>query len=334
MRSGISKVLATFAGVFAVTVSPARAELPPVDQVLADVGYSAAQVADIKAGKIVNRSVATAHERDLASGFAFLVPVSPAELVKSLRSGLLGKLDPNEIARGTISEAGAVEDFAKLTLQPDAEARAKIYASAKGGDDLNLSTDEIAAFKKIGSSAVGDIEAQVRKALLARYQAYRAKGLTGIAPYDRGSGASRSVADDLRKTLETLANLKKYAPAAYAAMLNYPDSPPAGTEDSFTWVHLKAHDVPTIVMTQGMFVPDGDAYLALQRQFYVSEGFNCEQAVAGFLPAQGGTVVVYSNHTSTDQVAGFGGGAKRSIGSKLMASELEGIFTKLQKAAK
>jgi hypothetical protein len=52
------------------------------------------------------------------------------------------------------------------------------------------------------------------------------------------------------------------------------------------------------------------------------------------LPAQGGTVVVYSNHTSTDQVAGFGGGAKRSIGSKLMASELEGMFTKLQKAAK
>jgi hypothetical protein len=29
-----------------------------------------------------------------------------------------------------------------------------------------------------------------------------------------------------------------------------------------------------------MFVPDGDAHIALQRQFYVSEGFTCEQAIA------------------------------------------------------
>ncbi len=335
MRSALLNVSAALVAVcLVITTTPARAELPPADELLADVGYSAGEIAEIKAGKIVSRSLATAHERDLASGFAFLVPVSPAELVKDLRSGLLGKIDPNEIARGTISEAGAIGDYVALTLKPDAESRAKRYASAKGGDDLNLSTDEIAAFKKLDSSAVPDVEAQVRKALLARYQAYRTKGLAGIAPYDRGSGESRSVADDLRKSLEAVKALKKYAPAAYAAMIGYPSSVPAGSEDSFTWVHLKAHDVPTIVMTQGMFVPDGDAYLVLQRQFYVSEGFNCEQAVAGFLPAQGGTVVVYANHTSTDQVAGFGGGAKRSIGSRLMASELEGIFTKLQKAAK
>jgi len=313
----------------------ARAELPPADTLLADVGFSAAEIADIKAGKIVNKSLAGAHERDLASAFAFYVNVPPAELVKSLKDGLMGKVDPNEIARGTISPAGAIADFATLALKPDADSRAKRYASAKGGSDLNLSTDEIAAFNKLGASAaVADVEAQIRQALLARYQAYRAKGLAGIASYDRGSGESRSVADDLRKSLDAAKNLKKYAPAAYTAMMSYPSAQPAGTEDGFRWVHLKAHDVPTIVLAQGLFVPDGDGFLVLQRQFYVSEGFNGEQAVAAFLPAQGGTVVVYSNHTSTDQVAGFGGGAKRSIGSKLMASELEGIFTKLQSAAK
>jgi hypothetical protein len=88
--------------------------------------------------------------------------------------------------------------------------------------------------------------------------------------------------------------------------------------------------VPTIALVHGLVVPDGDAIVALQRQFYVSEGFNCEQAVAAFLPADGGTVVVYTNHTSTDQVAGFGGGAKRAIGSKLLASQLEGLFAKTQ----
>ena len=59
-----------------------------------------------------------------------------------------------------------------------------------------------------------------------------------------------------------------------------------------------------------------------------------EQAVAAILPAQGGSIVLYSNHTSTDQVAGFGGGAKRSIGSKLMGSELEKIFAKVQTTAR
>jgi ABC-type amino acid transport substrate-binding protein len=39
--------------------------------------------------------------------------------------------------------------------------------------------------------------------------------------------------------------------------------------------------------------------------------------------------VIYANHTSTDQVAGFGGGLKRSIGRKIMASEFKKLFAAL-----
>ena len=63
--------------------------------------------------------------------------------------------------------------------------------------------------------------------------------------------------------------------------------------------------------------------MMLERQFYVSTGYNAEQAVAAFLPADAGTVVVYANRTSTDQIAGLGARAKRSIGSKVLASQLE-----------
>jgi hypothetical protein len=108
---------------------------------------------------------------------------------------------------------------------------------------------------------------------------------------------------------------------------------PAGTENVYRWMQIDAHGVPTLVLVHAMIVPDGDAIIVLQRQFYVSEGFNCEQAVAAFLPAEGGTAVVYVNHTSTDQVTGFGGSAKRSIGSKLLASQLEGLFAKIQAEA-
>ena len=71
--------------------------------------------------------------------------------------------------------------------------------------------------------------------------------------------------------------------------------------------------------------------LVVQRQFYASSGYNVEQAVTGFLPVQEGTLVVYTNHTSTDQVAGFGSGAKQSIGRKFMAAQLEKSFERSKK---
>ena len=51
-----------------------------------------------------------------------------------------------------------------------------------------------------------------------------------------------------------------------------------------------------------------------------------EQAIAAFLPADEGTLVLYTNHTSTDQVAGLGGAAKRAIGRTVMARQLKKLF--------
>ncbi len=309
----------------------AWAELPQAETLLADLGLSASEIAEVKAGKIVTRSVTGAHERDLATSFVFFAPITPEALVKQLRAGLLTNVDTNTISHGTMSAAGSLADFNALALKPGGADRARRYTSAD--DDLNLSTEERAAFSKLPATApVADVEAQLRAALLARYQAYHAKGLAGIAPYARKGGAARSAGDDLRVSLESLKGLKKYAPNAFAAMAGYPGAQPAGSEDRFSWVQLTAHGAPTIVLAQGLVIPDGDGFLAMQRQFYVSEGFNAEQAVAGILPTQGGTIVIYTNHTSTDQVSGFGGSAKRSIGSKLMSSELQEIFAKVQKA--
>ena len=316
---------------FWAMTSTAWAELPQAETLLANLGLSASEIAEVKAGHIITRSVTAAHERDLATSFAFFAPITPAAFVQQLRTGLLTNLDTNTISHGTISAAGSVDDFKALALTPDGAKRASRYVSADA--DLNLSAEEQAAFGKLTATApVADVEARLRSVLLARFQAYHAKGLAGIAPYARKGGSVRSAGDDLRVALASLENLKKYAPTAFAAMAGYPNAQPAGTEDRFSWVQLMAHGAPTIVLTQGLVVPDGDGFLAMQRQYYVSEGFNAEQAVAAILPAQGGTIVIYSNHTSTDQVSGFGGSAKRSIGSKLMSSELQGIFMKVQKA--
>lgn len=317
-----------------LAASSAWGALPSADALLKDVGYSPEEIASIRAGTIVRRETKGAGDRDLTTGFAFFVKVPPAVLSKQLRAGALQAVDPNTLATGTLSGASAVGAFARLKLEPGAESRLKRYRSARPGTNLNLSSAEIAALNGLGPSAPASaVEAQLRSALLARYQAYRTRGLAGIASYDRGDGNVRAPRVELTEVMKSLP-LQKYAPAAWAAMLNYPAARVARSEQVFRWEQFKANGVPTIALSHGLSVPDGDAFLMLQRQFYVSEGFNCEQAITALLPVEGGTVVIYSNHTSTDQVEGVAGGTKRSIGRGIMAAELESLFGKLQRQAK
>ena len=55
---------------------------------------------------------------------------------------------------------------------------------------------------------------------------------------------------------------------------------------------------------------------------------------AGFLPVGGGTVVAYAAHAFTDQVAGFGGSMKRSIGRRVMADQMKKMFEAGRKEVK
>jgi hypothetical protein len=318
----------------ALPVPPARAgDLDP-KSVLEAIDFTSEEIATAKAGGIVRRSVEASNPRELTAAMAFIVPAKPARIVAEARAGLGTKIDPNTISWGKVEGPATEAAFAKLALEPDGKKRARRYAEAEPGDDLNLSRKEIAAFHALGSDAsVADVESAVRKALAARVESYRSKGLDGIAAYARSKSDERSVAGDLRSATLSLEKLKERVPGTVAFLENYPKGRPAGTEEFVEWSQIEAHGVPTIVLTHRLYIPEGESWLALQRQFYVSEGYNCEQAVALFLPVQKGTAVIYLNRTSTDQVAGFGGGAKRRIGSKVLASQLEDLAKKYQKEA-
>ena len=317
-----------------LVAAPALADPPAVATVLADLGLGADEIARVEAGEIVHATIRPASERELVAALAFKLSAAPEALVADLRKDLVDRVDPNVLVYGRVTGEGSAADFQKLTLQPGAAARAAAYATAAPGESLNLSAEEIASFAKLGASApVASVEQALRGALLARLQAYRSQGLAGIAPYARASGV-RSPADELRTATAASKYLAKYAPTAYRALSDYPQSQVPGSAESYRWEQFEAHGTPTIVLTHVLLIPDGDARIAVQRQFYVSSGYNAEQAVAGFLPAQGGTIVVYANRTSTDQITGFGGGAKRSIGSSLLASQLEALFARARAEAK
>lgn len=314
-----------------LTALPAWGAPPTVQDFLSAMEITPAEVEKAKAGEIIEGTGKGSNDRELVATMAFVIPkVQPSDLVKRGQGGLLDKIDDQTISFATLSVPPTLQDFASLRLRPD---DVRQFSKATAGEDLNLSTTELAALQKLAANpSAAQVEAVIHAALFARIEAYQAKGLAGIAAYQRSDSATRPAAEDLGSASRGSQGLHKLAPAAYQVLLDYPSAKPPGTEETYRWSYIEAHGEPTIVLTHNLYIPDGDIWIVVQRQFYVSKGYNCEQALAAFVPVKEGTAVFYVNRTSTDQVMGFGGGAKRSIGSKLLASQLDALFTKATKA--
>jgi hypothetical protein len=304
----------------------AGATPPTVAQLGADFGLDAAAIERVSQGKLVEAFGPETSERDLGVGFVFLIKAPPREVAQAFRRGGDLESDPNLIATHRIG--GAASDLDGLRLAPRGTDEAKRYAAAQPGDVLNLSDAELAELHALGGgAAAADVEAALRRLLFARYQAYRQRGLDGIAAYARGGGRERKPADELRRLVElALPLVQKYVPQFASVLAHYPQSRPEGLDEAFYWIVYNLDDRATVTLRHRMTFALGDALVAADREFYVSQGYNSMQALAGILPVEGGTMVFYRCHTSTDRVGGFGSATKRSVGRRIMAKQLEKIF--------
>lgn len=330
---GIRAISIAVAGV--ALALPAAAELPDAVTLLTDLGFSQDQIAQVMRGDIVRGAIEPASDRELVAAMAFQVDLTPEQIVAQVEQGRGNEVDPDTIASGEIEGTPDAADFAKLGFGSDAAKRAREWLEAEPGGSLNLSSDEIARFQKLATTdpPPATVAAAVRSALADRVRAYQQKGLDGIAPYALSGGKQRSPAEELRTATQATKTLKRFVPHAHQLLNAYPAGKPEGTEERYRWTHFSAHGTPTLSLQHLLIVPEGDARVIAQRMFYVSSGFNAEQAVAALIPVEGGTVIVYGNRTSTDQIAGFGGSAKRSIGSKLLESQLEAVFERTRASA-
>ena len=296
---------------------------PSADQVLTDAGLSAGDKQAVGSGQFVDVSIGGVSERDLSFATAFLVKSPPDALGREMESGDFVTADTQVKVFGELSGAGSLADLARLTLTDD---EARTLVNAKPGDALNLSASEMAAFRALGSAAAPAVQEQLRRMLLARYQAYRASGLAGIAPYDRGSGRTGDLAADLRRASQATQDIHVHLPAFQKVLLGYPQAALPGMQERFFWLKSVIHDETTYVLVHFLVAADGAARVFARREYYVSTGYNAEQTLAGFLPVQGGTIVISTVHAFTEQVTGFGGSIKRGIGSKVMAGQMKKIY--------
>jgi hypothetical protein len=314
----------------AVAADPPRPATPPAaGEILAEIGLSEAERKKVLDGELVRSEVTPLSERDVTVGLTFLVKgAAPEALSKELSAGTILPTDPQVKKSGAFRGAGSLVDLSRLRLE---QATAMELAGVKAGARYNFSTPEVAAFSAIANTNADGVSQQLHTMLVDRMHAYSASGLAGIAPYDRGDAAT-DVAADLRKASESVSKLAKYVPALGDLLVSYPKGVGVGTRETFHWLDYDLAGTRTFVLTHGMILPHREARAVVQRQYYVSTGYDAEQAVAVFLPVAEGTLVIYRNHTFAAPGAGVGGQGKKTIGSGLLVTKLEAMFEK-QKAA-
>lgn len=310
-----------------------------VDEVLQSIEiFTPAEIASVKKGAIVQRTLESTNVRELAAGFALTIKISREDL-RDIFLTSKGKEETDH----TIQAMGLLDpehpDFSAVKLTPGTREAIKAYVTAKAGSDMNLSKEEIAWFHALGKNASQEqVERVLHNMLTERLQAYHQKGLEGIAPYQR-SRETYEPGQELKLKSEKAPVLQKLCPSFYQYILDYPNSKPADAEESYSWINFTIDDKPCIALVHkvGMWSDKIGAFVYYQRHFYVSRGHNSVQGVGVAYPMPNNDkdemVAVYGSRTSTDQVTGFGGAAKRGIGSRIMCGRLADNLAKFRTKA-
>jgi hypothetical protein len=323
--------------------TPAQAEtkLPPVDEVLRDLQFTPDELKRAKGGTIVERPVSEGSERELSMAFTLLAKTKPEDVAKLYREAR--DLETVKVIKslGRIPGEGTPADFEKAALQPNPDKEAVRYLDAEPGDTLNLDATEIAAFQALKSASKGkavpvkEVEQLVRQGLLARLQAYRTKGLAGIAPYQRGRSVQLSAGNELLRATKESVYLAKYLPALHDVLMNYPAAKEKVKKDkfeeSFYWYNLDLFDRPTFVLAHRVAMFADYAYVAVERQFYASHDYNSMQQIVAALQTNDGTLLIYVGRVSTDQVAGFTSAAAHPVARTVMAPYIKDMFEAIRK---
>jgi len=315
-------------------IKPALAA-PTADDLMKALPISDSQRQDVLNGEIVKWTTMEAGERELAVGIIMLKKGTPEKVAQLFREAEGYKLTDAITAHGSISGKGTEADFANMALDPNGEKEAGRYLDAEPGEGFNLDKKEIAAFQalkaqsKDGSVNQKAVEAQIRKNFLARLQAYQAKGLDGISPYERGS-EERMSNQEILLSVDANKILAKLYPKFNQILHNYPTANMTGVEESFMWLNIEVFSRPLLVLSHRMLYKDGDTYVFSDRHLYTSHEYNSLQAVGGVWPKGDSSLLVYLYRISTDQVGGFGSSAKHPVSRALMGPYIVELFEKIR----
>jgi hypothetical protein len=306
---------------------------PRAEQIAKAHGYSDKDIRKMLEGEIVSIDTKSGSKKELALDVAMLVSAPPEKLVKYIEDERDWDDDADIIAFHEIESDLSEASFAGLELFPAEAKEAEKLLKVKAGSEFNLSADEIKRFEALRKkfknqrpdkhpTLLEAINSEYRRILLDRCRLYQQVGLKGIAPYARKGQKPASPKQELLVAARQEKVLADNQPALYRAIINYPHDGMDGTEHSFYWVKKRVQDRPAFILAHQMSLQTSEAALVMYREFYVGHTYNSQQASAGLLPTERGTIVFYGNRTSTDQVAGFASDLAHRIGRDKMRKQV------------
>ena len=300
-------------------------DMPTVSDVGQRLGFSPAEITQIKNGEIITQELAEGSDKELAGVVAVFFKRPLGELADLALEGKMLSKDPTLRSHYAWKPDEPIEKaFGGLSLKGDERKELELYKRAAPGTKLNLSDAEIARVRQ-----APDTFAAMRASLVARYESYRRSGLKGIASYARGGKKIASPSDELTLAIqETMPVARR--PDYFKALLDYPQNPAPDLEHRFYWFKQIVENRPTFILAHRVSRKTDTAALLTEAQYYVSHSYNSNFIGAGALAVEGGTVVFYCNRTFTDQVAGMGSGLKHAIGRKQMLGEVAGNLRRIR----
>ena len=316
-----------------VTFPVFAANLPDSEGLIQQLGIQQQDVVKLNQGDVVFFNVTENNEKELAAGAAMYFPAAPSKMIGLIKNKGLASIDTEVIAEGAIPSQATLDAFKGFSFKAGSDEAASFLA-AKPGSQFNLSTEEFQALQATSSAQPDAASQAYRKILLQRWQAYRKNGLKGVATYDRGNGTEANPGGELRTATQNSKILARYFPELYKAWLNYPAALPAGAEETFFWRNRNVESRPTAILVHRVMLSSDAGELILSRQFYAGHSYNSNQLTIACLPYLDGSLVIYTNRTFTDQVAGFGSSLKHSVGGQQARGEMTKMLKNARKALK
>jgi hypothetical protein len=336
-------LLALFSMIVPGLCAQAADSIPSIEETIAHLPFEGTDLEKLLAGEIVSYELESGTDKELAIAVAMLVQGPIDQLADLVFKGKVLRANTDVIEIHLLGDRPASEAlFSGVGFTADESKEVAELLRVAPGSKFNLSKEEIehlnAVAEKVESSGSADdpavrnaINDAYRTILLERYKAFRQGGLGAIAPYDRGK-KSVDPGEELRDKIRRTTLVKKRIPNFYRALLNYPDDGRDEIHNRFALIKKSVNDRPAYVLGHRMYqLEPGDYALYAYHEFYVGHSYNSLQIISGAAQVEQGTLVFYVNRTSTDQVAGFGGGLKRSIGRGMMRSAVVEQFESIRR---
>jgi transcriptional regulator with XRE-family HTH domain len=305
------------------TAAPAFAQMASPEEAAKRLGMSQNAIERVKQGEVVAEDLEASSDKDISLAVIARVDADLKTVYEFVAGDRLAQISTVTLSEGSIDPANPSLAAMKL----DDETVARLAEDPKG--TFFMSDEEAKRVAAAGKQGNAQALAAYRQVLAERAKAYWEKGLAGITPY---GGEGRSPKVDLGHANDAAKKLVRN-PVVRAELDAVPAKSSGKAEHRLSWAIQKGRDQAAPILIHHILYREEDGEVFVQRRFYSAYDYDSLQIVTGVLPTKSGaSAVFYTNHTYTDQVAGFGGSAKRSIGRKMMQSELVAELQRAQKA--